>query len=251
MSRGIDYGLGQTNIDKANGIRYGVISSHDVSQAWADSSEADYGDACCPKCGNYAYAIDAPEVPDIDEEENWTDEGRDYACTECRYSFDASEAYGDEPLGFTLDDGEYKASQSGDDNDIFIMDSPYYTRASFCSPCAPGACYLTSPCDDGEKAYCFGHEWFDDGIAPYPVYRVSDDKQLVATRETVSCDRCKGTARLLVESIAIARKSTLADILADSELMGRLDDYDSSNHSFACWQCSGKGTQNKVVVREV
>jgi hypothetical protein len=26
MSIGIDYGLGQTNIDKATGIRYGVIS---------------------------------------------------------------------------------------------------------------------------------------------------------------------------------------------------------------------------------
>lgn len=182
MSKGIDYGLGQTNIDKSNGIRYGVISMHEVCQIWCDSSEGDYGEAHCPKCGNEAIDIDANDgihnsLPDIDELEpdDWTDEGRDYACLECRYSFDSSEAYGDEPLAHNLDDGEYKATQGQDDSDIFILSSPYYTKASFCSPCAPGACYLTSPCDDGEKCYCFGHDWFDDGIAPYPVYKVSDD----------------------------------------------------------------------------
>ncbi len=75
--------------------------------------------------------------------------------------------------------GEYKATQSGDDSDIFILKSPYYTRAQFCSPCAPGACYLTNPCEDGERAYCFGHDWFDDGKAPYPVFLVADDSEVL------------------------------------------------------------------------
>lgn len=179
MSRGIDYGLGQTNINKDTDIRFGVISSHEVCQVWADSSEADYGEPHCPKCGNPALAIDDDSLPDIDEEEDWTDDGRDHACLDCRYSFDSSEAYGDEAIAFTLDDGEYKASQSGDDSDIFILSSPYYTRAAFCSPCAPGAGYLMSPCDDGVKTYCFGHDWFDDNIAPYPVYSVKDNTEIL------------------------------------------------------------------------
>ena len=40
--QGIDYGRGQTNIDHKTGIRYGVISIHEVTQAWCDSSEPFY-----------------------------------------------------------------------------------------------------------------------------------------------------------------------------------------------------------------
>ena len=27
--------------------------------------------------------------------------------------------------------------------------------------------------EDGERAYCFGHDWFEDKAAPYPVYSVA------------------------------------------------------------------------------
>jgi hypothetical protein len=180
MTKGIDYGLGQTNIDKATGIRFGVINQNEVLQAWADSSEPDYGEPHCPECGNEAVDSSSDALDDdgkpIDREDYERNRGAcgDYACDSCRKLFDGDYAFGDEPLGFTLDDGEYLA-EAGSDGDIFIIRSPYYTRAAFCSPCAPGACYLTSPTDDGEKAYCFGADWFDDEKAPYPVYRVSDD----------------------------------------------------------------------------
>lgn len=176
MGRGIDYGLGQTNIDLETGIRYGVIHQNAVLQAWCDSSEGDYGDPSCPLCGNEAIDINHPDVPVLDDDpDEWECNGRDFACLDCKCAFDSSEAFGDEPLGFTLDDGEYKA-QSDDYGDIFILESPYYTRAQFCSPCAPGACHLENPCDDGEKAYCFGHDWFDEGVAPYPVFRVDNNE---------------------------------------------------------------------------
>lgn len=172
MSTGIDYGMGQTNIDKETGIRYGVLSSHEITQAWADASEPDYGPATCGKCGNEAVEFD-------DDTHGAYTEGErrgEYACESCERVFDSDDAYGDEPLGWYLDDGEYEAVQNGDDCDIFIMKSPYYTKAAFCSPCAPGACYLTSPDEDGEKAYCFHHDWFDDdNPCPYPVWRVADD----------------------------------------------------------------------------
>ncbi len=43
----------------------------------------------CPKCGNGAQSIDDPSIPDLDDPdlEGWTDEGRDHACSSCRYSF--------------------------------------------------------------------------------------------------------------------------------------------------------------------
>lgn len=234
MSRGIDYGMGRTNIDRETGIRFGVISQNEVLQAWADSSEADYGSPCCPKCGNEAVNWD----DDRDETENretiqkalklfgfpadsevdfcedgsayvgltqilppgtHAEEGRDmykvlhhacgdYACDSCKVLFDGEDAFSDEALGYTLDDGEYKAT-SGSDGDIFILKSPYYTRAQFCSPCAPGACYLTNPCDDGEKAYCFGQDWFDDEYpCPYPIYRVSDNSLVYSPKQEEETD---------------------------------------------------------------
>lgn len=240
-TRGIDYGMGNCNIDKSNGIRFGVIHQNEVLQAWADSSEADYGEPHCPKCGNEAVAGDSemplPEVPDnfsvkeLDEDDDaedrvtcgtcgrsWDDaipttwtpapSGRcpfeyyhadqdsdreqlgyevlyhacgDYACDFCRVLFDGEDAFGDEPLGFTYDEDGYQC-QSDSYGDIFILKSPYFTRAQFCSPCAPGACYLTSPTEDGERAYCFDGSWFESGEAPYPVYSV-ETGELVKTEK--------------------------------------------------------------------
>jgi len=90
-SKGIDYsGVGATcNRDLETGIRYGIIPQNDILQAWADSSEPDYGELHCPKCGN------------------------------------------------NLDDGDYLAA-SDSEGDVWVYRSPYYTRAQFCSPCAPG-----------------------------------------------------------------------------------------------------------------
>lgn len=159
--KGINY-AGHTDANRNNktGIRFGVIPANEVGQSWYDSSEADYGDPTCPKCGNKPNKA----------------RKADYHCPGCKYHFDSDEAYGETPQAFTLNDGEYKAEQSGEDCDIFILDSPYFTYAQFCSPCAPGACYLLNPLESPEpdnKAYCFGHDWFDDGKAPYPVYSVA------------------------------------------------------------------------------
>lgn len=61
------------------------------------------------------------------------------------------------------------------DSDLMILKSPFFTYASFCSPCVPGACNLDSPLDhipeDGSNAcYCLDHSWFEGGVAPYPVF---------------------------------------------------------------------------------
>lgn len=176
---GIDYGMGLSNIDSETGIRFGVISQNEILQAWSDASEPDYGEPACPKCGG--------SVVDYDDETHGDylagrDEGgyrscADHACEQCEVYWESSEVYGDEPVGWVLDDGEYKAS-CGSDGDIFILSSPYFTRCGFCSPCAPGAGYLTDSGDDC-RAYCFGSDWFDsENPCPYPIWRV-DTGELV------------------------------------------------------------------------
>jgi hypothetical protein len=80
-----------------------------------------------------------------------------------------------EPVAFTYEDQEYAMEQGGDDPDVFVLRSPFYTLARFASPCAPGAAYLTSQDEDGVKGYAPGLEWFEDGQCPLTLYRVSDD----------------------------------------------------------------------------
>jgi rubredoxin len=165
MGTGIDYGGGITNIDTKTGIRYGVICQNEVLQAWADSSEAYYGnpdDVECPKCGMCTSA------------ENW---GDSVECLKCGNVFEAELGDFAEPISFFLDDGELIA-ECFEDGDIFITASPYYTTCEFCSPCAPGAGYVINTRKDGVKAYCFGHDWFDNGKAPYPVYSVQTGKRV-------------------------------------------------------------------------
>lgn len=159
MGAGIDYGMGTTNVDKKTGIRYGVICANDVGQAWYDESETNY-DPHCPDCGN-----DTEEHDEGDEHiEHW--------CPHCKKDC-GDDVYGDEPSSITYEKDGYIASQDSY-NDIFIIKSPYFTKAQFCSPCAPGAGHLGNPDENGVRTYCFGHDWFDDGKAPYPVYNVSD-----------------------------------------------------------------------------
>ena len=137
---GIDYGRGITNIDTKTGIRYGVISMNEVTQAWCDSSEGVY------------LPIEVEENESVD------------------------------PIAHQVDDGEYFATQDYDDTDIFIERSPFFTECGFCSPCAPGAGYLMTRADDC-KAYCFSHDWFESGKAPYRVFKVSDGSEVFPTTE--------------------------------------------------------------------
>lgn len=180
---GIDYGLGKANLDPNTGIRYGVIKISSLHEFIYDELELDYGNPTCPECGN--EVIDSPH-------------GKDYFCEHCADQKNIIDADGevnedlykdalkdvtfwsdqvspDEPLGQYIDDDTYSAHDAFDNSCLFVTRSPYYTLAEFCSPCAPGAGDLDSPNEDGIKTLCFGHEMFEDGKAPYPVYRVSDN----------------------------------------------------------------------------
>lgn len=173
---GIDYGNGTTNIDHAAGIRYGVIPANSVAY-WYESSEPNYGEPHCPKCGNPVETFNDETHSEFESLNSHS--CADYACESCGVYLDSSDAYGEEPLSWSINDGEIIATQAGDDHDIFVIKSPFYTFAPFCSPCAPGACYLLNGSTESDaKAYCFPVDWFDDSIepCPYPVYRVDTDE---------------------------------------------------------------------------
>ena len=175
---GIDYGLGQSNIDKETEIRYGVISQQSVMPECLDDVEYNYGEPSCPECGSPAVASDDDSVAECD----WN-EGKDYACASCEICFWSEAAYPDEPLGFTYDKDGYQLEDCLD-TDIFVLKSPYYTYAQFCSPCVPGAGNLDNPVEEGEgaKCYCLGHDWFEGGKAPYTVYQVGSDSIVEPTQ---------------------------------------------------------------------
>ena len=181
---GIDYGRGVTNIDSATGIRYGVIPHHAVGSAWYEESEGDYGEPTCPRCGG--------EVVEFEDEKHSTYNPfghyycEEYVCETCEIVLEYHECFPEDPFVFYVKNDEYAAFQDADGPDIFIEKSPYFTYAQFCSPCGPGACYLLNPlCDprdpdegpmDNNRAYCFGHNWFESGRAPYPVYSVATNE---------------------------------------------------------------------------
>ena len=158
---GIDYGMGMSNIDRETGIRYGVINQNEVLQAWADSSEAQYVYAC-PYCG--AELKCGPEAK---------------RCPVCYKKLNESDFDCLEPASFTYDQDGYICQQSSDDPDIFIIKSPFYTICAFCSPCAPGAGYIMTSVEAGIKAYCFGHDWFDN---------------------EKPCDKCYGTGNVGIKT---------------------------------------------------
>lgn len=176
---GIDYGLGRTNRDTETGIRYGVISQYTVGQAWYDDAQPDYGEATCPKCGNAAK-----EYGDSHEDyDSYSEYGcADYACENCEHTLDSCEVFSEEPLGHSFENAEYTLTNCLD-SDIMVIKSPYYTFAQFCSPCVPGAGNLDSPMPEGAKTYCLGHNWFESGVAPYPVYCVKTDALIAPKSE--------------------------------------------------------------------
>jgi len=182
---------GNVNIDTKTGIRYGVISQHSISQAWSDCAEADYGDPTCPECGNEARDVVGARGVSFEDCDQYGGHGRaDFACDDCKLTIDSCEAYGDEPIGFHYEGDGYELTDCLD-SDVMVIKSPFYTFAPLCSPCVPNAGDLDdaahfadwldhdiTPLDMFDpclpRTYCVGHDWFDDGRAPYPVYgRVS------------------------------------------------------------------------------
>jgi len=167
--QGINYDRSnQYNIDKTTNIRYGVIHQNDVP-FWCELSEPFYHKTEAEK-----------ELEKIESLEDITEE-QELRSKILREQIEEENQF-IEPSSFIIDNSDYQA-ECVDNVDIFIMKSRFYTYAKFCSPCAPGACYLKdyTPVDevtrDMDKCYCFGLEMFDDTFpCPYPIWEIATDK---------------------------------------------------------------------------
>ena len=181
MGRGIDYsGPDSTaNRDPETGIRYGVIPMHALGEVF-DEFEPIYT-ARCPHCGDDIPDDTHFESRSVKRPGGTISNAFAADCPACGKLIREDEQYGDEPDANVCEDGEITAHLDSS-NDVWVTKSIYFTRAAFCSPCAPGACYLVNSCEDGDRAYCPGHDWFEGGEAPYPVYSVATG-ELVAKPE--------------------------------------------------------------------
>lgn len=154
---GIDYGNGQTNIDIDTGIRYGVISSRALaSHAWdeitSNGEDLDYRDFIESLQQDLSAAVKSV----------LTDYAAEFDSDAIAFEIIGNLDFDFESTGdctrYLYDVGGLKF-QVCSDGDIFVLKSPFYTFADFCSPCAPGAGYLGS--DGNVKTYCLGPYWFD------------------------------------------------------------------------------------------
>lgn len=224
----IDYGTGQTNIDKKTGIRFGVQAINSLSPYVWEDLEADYGEPSCPKCGNPCKEASSEEFA-AEFAEHWAENvgnvyqnfspevraekmesaldsipTKDYYCLDCAHGFCSDEAFS-EPLGYTYDAAGIVCESAFDNTELFVTKSPYFTFAPFCSPCAPGACSAdqgtTDPEDQtGGKCYCLPEDWFDDeNPCPYCYWSVQTGELVY---RPARCERCTEPAEVTVETSA-------------------------------------------------
>jgi len=78
----------------------------------------------------------------------------------------------------------YRLRSSFDNTVIAVVKSPYFTQCKPCSPCAPGGGDLNNPNNDGQETLCLGHEWFESGVAPYPVFSVETGASVLPSHIT-------------------------------------------------------------------
>jgi hypothetical protein len=151
--KGIDYGLGQSNIDLETGIRYGVISQHSLD----------------PEASNEIFiegAVYLPYCPHCNEA-NDADSSAE-SCHNCGKDVGEWE-YADEPTYVEY----HEQTPDGEiiiidclDTDYMIIKSPYVTKGNYCSPCVPGAIDLDHTDPKGHQAYCLPDDFFEEK-APY------------------------------------------------------------------------------------
>lgn len=175
---GIDYAAGQpVNRNMETGLRYGVIHSNQISPEAFDDIATHGTDV---DFENYRQTIKDAIKRNLEsalddyltkrELELTIESAQETAMENCGDNYDNQDCtrYEYDAYGYSI--------QTASDGDMFVKNSPFFTYAQFCSPCAPGACYLASPLSspvEANKCYCLGKDWFDEfNPCPYPVYSV-------------------------------------------------------------------------------
>lgn len=189
---GINYaGHSNANKDTSTGIRYGIISQHSVNPEALDDIFQNGQDLDYEEFQAQVKAELRSALSDYLSDHKWGDEKQsklDIAVGDC---WDCVEQEVNDTYAMRQDGCNHMRYENGGEvvqtdssGDLWVLKSPYYTYAQFCSPCAPGACHLDNPLAEpveANKCYCLGHDWFDGNKAPYPVFNMNG--QLVASPE--------------------------------------------------------------------
>ena len=298
---GIDYsGPGATcNRDADLGIRYGVISQHSLdpdsmSDIWDNSEDLSHKAAVeeLKQRFNAAFAIHTKKtkraafrqiIEDFVRKEDRDDVVRDLM--EIKASEDTAadlwavveDRFNDR---YECDDRDWRWEKDGYllenclQSDIFVAKSPYFTYATYCSPCVPGACSLDSPFEglavpSGDyparaedwkaeaeslgfaKCFCLGHDFFEDDKAPYEVFSVATGKQVVMVEKKEKCPNCNGLGRDTVSRLAEVRGCLRHDVLTwIAESPSGVQGWDVYTETFKCFRCNGAGHEIKKVEEE-
>lgn len=152
---GIDYSCGSgANTDLETGIRYGVIAINSLSSEIWEDIENIY-QSSCPSCGN-----------DLDDQFSIDLGNEDLPCSNCGELVTDDSQWPDEPSGKVWKgDSEYQLEFT--ELYCFVTKAPVAIKATFCSPCMPGAGDLDSPNPDGILTYALDSSFFDE-YAPMP-----------------------------------------------------------------------------------
>lgn len=198
---GIDYGNGQANRNPDTSIRFGVISQRSISGESLD--DVYHG----PHSIDLAFEGAEEELKKAlrgvldpyfsDSKRGAKGDGMndgtsrlDVAVDDAFSTLDGwADSLENETDPLYEHDG-YKINKCLD-GDLFVLKSPFYTYAQLCSPCVPGAGNLDHPFDGPiemwekaaeeagfPKVYCLSHDFFDDLLAPYPVFSVTTNEQI-------------------------------------------------------------------------
>ena len=146
-----------TNIDPVTGIRYGVVSSHDVNDDFIDQIYLEGIDPGYVKCVAELKCRLTDVLEDyIDDVEGTVDNFIEEL--DIPYETEGCLCYENE--GFVL--------EIDSDRDLWVLKSPWVTQRGLCSPCAPGACHLKS--EGSERCYTLPAELLKIVVpGPWPI----------------------------------------------------------------------------------
>lgn len=178
---GIDYSLGQSNVDKETGIHFGVISANSLfncGEEFFDNAED----------LSYKAAVKAQKakIKSFLSDELYVRDRLIDSMVSDVWDI-VEESFNDT---YENDNPDWRYSKDGLiietclDYDLVVLKSPYYTYAQFCSPCVPGAGNLDHPIDGGAKTYCLPFDWFAEEECPYTkIYSVETGERVTGIKQ--------------------------------------------------------------------
>lgn len=200
---GINYaGPSQTtNMDAETGIRYGIISQNELGEFATEAIYRNGRDLGFEQAQQNIKNSLRSALSDYFSDTKWSDKKTSDLDDAVENAFEAIEQDFNDSCSQDVSGPMYLeqdgyAVKTDDHNDLWVLKSPYFTYAQFCSPCAPGACHLGNPLDvehgpfkatsellakecPANRCYCLGHDWFDNGKAPYRFWSVETGEEIM------------------------------------------------------------------------